>query len=113
MNLCRTFLTVLLSACVCTTLLHAQAPLTLEQARASALANSRTLRKALLSVDSAQLTEKIQSYAFLPSISASASGTASYPATSSTTGASVSYSSTTLANALQGTVGLSVSQTDL
>ena len=111
MNLCRTFLTVLLSACVCTTLLHAQAPLTLEQARASALANSRTLRKALLSVDSAQLTEKIQSYAFLPSISASASGTASYPATSSTTGASVSYSSTTLANALQGTVGLSVSQT--
>ena len=91
-------LIIILIALIFAMPLHAQEPLTLEQARASALAHSRTLRKALLSVDSAVLTEKTQGYAFLPSISASA-------------GVGVSYPASTFVDALQGTAGLSVTQT--
>ncbi|MGO9413063.1 MAG: TolC family protein [Spirochaetia bacterium] len=104
----RLFLLVLLFTVICAAVLDAQGALTLEQARACALANSRTLRKALLSVDSALLAEKLRGYAFLPSISANTGATISYPATTSS---GTSSAPTTFANALQGTIGISLSQT--
>ncbi len=53
--------------------------LSLEQARAHALAHSKTLQNLLLSVDSALLDEKIQSYTLLPSITASTSASVAVP----------------------------------
>jgi len=76
----------------------AQEPLALEQVRSAALARSVTLRKALLSVDSALLSEKIQGYARLPSLSLGAGARASYPAAG-------------LADSLGASVSLSISQT--
>jgi outer membrane protein len=74
--------------------LGAQEVLTLEQARSSALAHSRTLRKALLAVDSALLTEKLQSYELLPSLSVGAGASASYPSASLSASLGVSVSQT-------------------
>jgi outer membrane protein len=90
--------TIILTALLSATSLYSQEPLTLEQARANALAHSKTLRKALLSVDSALLTEKTQWYDFLPSISANV-------------GVGLSYPGSSLVDALQGTAGVSVTQT--
>lgn len=75
--------------------------LPLSKAREAALANSRTLQEAGLTVDAALVAERQQAYAMLPSITASA-------------GASTSYSSasqTTLGDSLAATAKLSVSQT--
>jgi outer membrane protein TolC len=93
---------IILAACVAASTLNAQGlgaqePLSLEQVRASALAHSRTLQKALLSVDSALLTEKLQRYERMPSITASA-------------GASLSYPASTFSDSLCATAGLSVTQ---
>jgi outer membrane protein len=89
---------ILAAALLAASPLGAQGGLTLEQARSSALAHSRTLRQALLSVDSALLTEKLQSYQLLPSLSVGA-------------GASASYPSTVSRNTLGASLGVSVSQT--
>jgi outer membrane protein len=78
--------------------LNAQGPLSLEKARELALARSATLRKALLSVDSALLAEKIQGYEYLPEISATA-------------GAGVSSPYSKLPDSLALSAGISVSQT--
>lgn len=56
--------------------------MTIEEARELALANSKTLQKALLSVDSALLAEKAQSYTQLPQPSLSVNGGLSYPVSS-------------------------------
>jgi outer membrane protein len=76
----------------------AKAELTLDEARSEAIAASKTLQKAGLSVQSARITERIQGYDFLPSVSVTTSASLGYP-TSSGTGA------TDLA-----TAGVSVSQ---
>jgi outer membrane protein TolC len=78
--------------------LGAEQTLTLGEARSSALAHSRTLRSALLAVDSALLAEKLQSYEMLPALSASAGARASYP-------------STVRLDTLGASLGLSVTQT--
>ncbi len=70
---------VLLLALLTTVPLAADDTLSLEQARAYALAHSKTLQNLLLSVDSALLDEKIQSYTLLPSITASTSVSADVP----------------------------------
>ncbi|MDR2071638.1 MAG: TolC family protein [Treponema sp.] len=62
------------------TVILAQAPvfgLDLETARSLALANSRSLARYNLAVESAQLDGKIQKYSMLPSLSLGASGSAS------------------------------------
>ncbi len=56
--------------------------LTLQEARNQALAHSKTLQRLLLSVDSALIDEKINSYNWLPSITASASAAAEVPSAS-------------------------------
>ncbi len=89
---------ILAAACGAAAPLGAEQALTLEQARSSALAHSRTLRQALLSVDSALLTQKLQSYQLLPSLSASA-------------GAGTSYPSAVTRDTLSASLGLGVSQT--
>lgn len=73
-------------------------PLTLSEARTLGLAQSKSLQEALSSVEAAKLEEKLQSYALLPSITASVAGTASLP--SATTGSS-----------LNASAGLSIKQT--
>ncbi len=97
MKLTAILSTIMLTALFSSAPLCAQEPLTLGQARTSALAHSSTLRKALLSVDSALLTEKIQRYEVLPSISANA-------------GVGVLYPASTFVDGMQGTAGLSVTQ---
>lgn len=59
---------------------EAPALLTLAKAREAALANSNALKEAGIDIESALLTEKQQSYTYLPSISASVTGSASYDA---------------------------------
>lgn len=76
----------------------AEDTLTLARARELALAQSTTLKEALASVDAAKLTEKLQAYALLPSISASASGGIGLPSAS-------------LSSSLSGSAGLSLKQT--
>jgi outer membrane protein len=78
--------------------LMADDSISLEQARAHALAHSKTLQKLLLSVDSALLDEKIQSYTLLPSITATA-------------GASATAPEATLLDMLGASAGLTVTQT--
>jgi len=56
--------------------------LTLQEARTQALAHSRTLQKLLLSVDSALIEERVTSYNWVPSITASASAGADVPSAS-------------------------------
>ena len=72
--------------------------LTLERARELALGQSATLKEALASVDAAKLTEKLQAYTLLPTISASASGGISLPSSS-------------LSSSLGGSAGVSLKQT--
>jgi outer membrane protein len=74
---------------------------TLEEARKEALASSKTLRKAGLSVQSARLTEKIQGFDLLPSVSVSTKASLGYPTTSGTT----------VADLATATAGVGVSQT--
>jgi outer membrane protein len=95
----RVLLTMFLAmgAMLGASLLSAESPLTLAQARAGALARSATLRRANLAVDTASLAEKAQRYDFLPSISA-------------TVGAGAAYPSASLADSVQGAVGLAVNQ---
>ena len=50
----------------------AEEALSLEKSRQAALANSKTLQKYLLAVDTSVLAEKSDSYGKLPSVSASA-----------------------------------------
>ncbi len=97
MNRILTLAAAILTACIAATALRAEEPLTLEKARELALARSATLRKALLSVDSAKLAEKIQGYQYLPSISAKA-------------GAGVSYPYADIPETYELTAGISVSQ---
>jgi outer membrane protein len=77
--------------------------MTLMQARALAVAHSRTLQSVALSVESARLDERIQSYGRLPSITASASSGLQNP-----TGSPAP--ALTLTNALSASAGLAVSQ---
>lgn len=56
--------------------------LTLARARELALSQSTTLQKALSSVDAAKLNAKLQSYAMLPAVTASASGSTTVPSAS-------------------------------
>jgi outer membrane protein len=77
--------------------LPAESSLTLAQARAAAVSRSPTLRRANLAVDAAALTEKTQGYDFLPAVSA-------------TVGAGVGYPAAPVADSIQGTAGLTVSQ---
>jgi outer membrane protein TolC len=76
----------------------AEEPLTLERARSLALAQSKTLQKALAGVDAARIQERMQAYTLLPSISASASAQGAVPAAS-------------MADAAGGSVDVSVRQT--
>jgi outer membrane protein len=85
---------VFAAALLAASALGAQEALSLEQARSSALAHSRTLRRALLAVDSALLTEKLQSYQLLPSLSVGAGASASYPSASLGASLGVSVSQT-------------------
>jgi outer membrane protein len=78
--------------------LSAEEALTLAKARVLALAQSRTLQQALLAADAALLDEKMLSFTWLPSLAASASGSAGVSTTSATVG-------------LDASVGLRVSQT--
>ena len=98
MNPGRTILAILICILLAAASATAGDLLTRDAARSLALSRSRTLQRALLSVDSALLAEKAQKYSLLPSISATAGGDLSYPRTS-------------LAAALGGSVGLSVKQT--
>jgi outer membrane protein len=67
----------------------------LPKARELALARSLTLQKMLLSVDAAELAEKVRTYDFLPALSVSAQAGAAYPAAlSSVASAAVSVSVT-------------------
>jgi outer membrane protein TolC len=84
--------------------LGAQEGLTLQQVRTLAAAHSRTLQSLMLSVDSARLDEKIQSYSQLPSITASASAGIQNPAGSPAP-------SLTLPNVLKAATAVAVSQT--
>ncbi|HKM53131.1 MAG TPA: TolC family protein [Isosphaeraceae bacterium] len=79
-------------------MLCADDSITLEQARTHAVARSKALQKLLLSVDSARLGEKIQSYTLLPSITATA-------------GASVAVPEAVLLNMLGASAGITVTQT--
>lgn len=75
----------------------AEEALSLEKSRQAALANSKTLQKYLLAVDTSVLAEKSDSYDKLPSVSASA-------------GASWAYAASGTSSGLSGSLGLSVSQ---
>jgi outer membrane protein len=88
----------ILSSILGPAVLSADEAITLEQARAHAVAQSRTLQKLLLSVDSALVDEKIQSYSLLPSITVTA-------------GAGLSVPETNLLDMLGISAGLSVTQT--
>ena len=75
--------------------IYASDTLTLAKASELALARSKTLQQALLSVDSSLLAEKTQSYETLPQASLSLGGGLSYPTSSGATvadSASVSVS---------------------
>lgn len=74
--------------------------LSLAKAREAALANSRPLKEAGLTVDSALVAERKQGYSFLPSISASAGASASYS----------SASKASLSDSLGASAKVSVSQ---
>jgi len=78
--------------------LAAEDGLTLGQARTLALAQSKTLQKALAAVDAAKIDERLQAFTLLPSLSASASGKVGVPWTS-------------LTDSLSASVGVSVTQT--
>ena len=73
-------------------------PLRGSEVRSLAISQSNTLKKALLSVDSALLEEKLQSYSRLPSLSANA-------------GAGLSYPQASLPGSLGASAGITVSQT--
>jgi len=78
--------------------LSADDSLTLDQTRTLAVAHSKTLQKLLLSVDSALVDEKIQSFTRLPSITATAGANAAVPQPS-------------VLNALGVSAGVTVAQT--
>ncbi len=78
----RFFIIILLVCATIGVLYAADQGLTLQEARNQALARSKTLQKLLLSVDSALLDERITSYNWLPSITASASAGADGPSAS-------------------------------
>jgi outer membrane protein len=78
--------------------LLADPAVSLQEARTRAVAHSKTLQSQLLSVDSAQLSEKLQRYTMLPSITASTSAGAAVP-------------SSTILNALGISVGVTLAQT--
>ncbi len=81
----------------------AEDTLSLERARTLALAQSKTLQGALASVDAARLEEKLQSYALLPSISASAAGSAAVQSNST--------SSPSTRPTLSASAGVAIKQT--
>ena len=73
--------------------LHAADSLSLTKARELAIANSKTVQKTLLAVDSSLLAEKAQTYTMLPQVSLSLAGELDYPtALSSGLGSAVSAS---------------------
>jgi outer membrane protein len=89
---------MLLSLLVGLAPLAAEEALTLAETRTLALGRSTTLQSALLSVDAALIDEKLQAFTWLPSLSASASASASIP-------------SATFEDAVGASLGLSVKQT--
>jgi outer membrane protein len=73
--------------------LSAEAGISLAEARERAVASSRVLKKALLSVDGARLTQKAQLYDVLPQLAAGAQASRTYPdASEVVAGASLSVS---------------------
>jgi outer membrane protein len=97
MKLHRLLSVILLAFSLAAASARAEDSLTREEVRSLAISHSKTLQRKLLSVDSALLTEKIQTYSLWPSISANASAGASYPASS-------------LTGALRASVGITVAQ---
>ena len=79
----------------------ATATLSLGKAREAALANSKELKEAGIDVDSALLTERQQSYSYLPSISASVGASSSYDLAKGTS----------LGDSVSGSAKISLSQT--
>jgi len=77
--------------------LHAADSLSLAKARELAIANSRSIQKTLLAVDSSLLAEKAQTYAMLPQASLSMAGELDYPAAFSSGLGSAASASASLA----------------
>lgn len=97
MRFSRTAIAAILALVVAAAAARADNLVTRDQARSLALTHSRTLQRALLSVDAARLTEKADRNGLLPSISASA-------------GADLSWPRSNLAAAAGGSLALSVKQ---
>jgi outer membrane protein len=97
MSFRRTALASLLALVLAAAAAQAGDLVTREQARSLATANSPTLQRLLLSVDSAKLAEQADRYGLLPAVSASA-------------GADLSWPRSSLAAAAGGSVSLSLRQ---